>query len=365
MEEIDVGWVVTYPTADALSAAIANPKSSGRLSHNHDLIKSQAESLLNPNMWSIPPDMHATALILQKAHLSPSNIFNFLMQACREKGIEVTFNEVDIRNKYSSSSHHNILDCTNLIEHLKDREIMDSSLDFKIHHDEFDGSLQCIFFVIEGGKDVWRRCRGRVLLYDTKHGTNRYGLKLGCFCSIDEHGLTRVLAGSFLLKEDEDSFAWAYSAFSSSFQSTPAVLFTDSDQAMANAKEQEWPETTHLLCVFHIWKNFYTHIHPLFMYRNHEWKAVCNMWWKLCKNTDASDRLNFNDNFQSLIEFVKSNASVGKEVVEKQVPWLHLLLHIGASNIWHTLYPTGRVNSFCNCQVLLQDSVVLGNNNGP
>ena len=186
-------------------------------------------------------------------HLSPSKIFDFLMRSCLEKGIDVTFNESDIRNTYASSSHHNILDCKNLVEHLKDRERLDPLLDYSIHHCSFDGSPKRIFFVIKGGKDVWSRSNGAVLLYDTKHGTNRYGLKLGCFCSIDEHGFTRVMAGSFLVNEDEDSFAWAYSAFSQSFQSTtPKILFTDSDQAMANARCKVWPDTTHLLCVFHM-----------------------------------------------------------------------------------------------------------------
>lgn len=326
VEEIDSGWVVTYPTEQAIKAATADQKSNGRLFHNHELIQSQTESLLNPNMRSIPPDMHDTAVLLQKAHLSPSKIFDFLMQSCLEKGIDVTFNESDIRNKYASSTQHNILDCTNLVEHLKDRERLDPLLDYKIHHCGFDGSPKRIFFVIKGGKDVWSQSNGAVLLYDTKHGTNRYGLKLGCFCSIDKHGLTRVMAGSFLLNEDEDSFAWAYSAFSQSFQSTPKILFTDSDQAMASARCKVWPDTTHLLCVFHIWKNFYQHIHPLFMYRKEEWTKVSHMWWKLCKDTDASDRDSFNDNFQTLTEFIVNNASAGKEVVEKQIPWLQFLM---------------------------------------
>jgi hypothetical protein len=112
----------TYPTEQAIKAATANPNSNGCFSHNHELILSQTVSLLNPNMRSIPPDMHDTAVLLQKAHMSPSKIFDFLMRSCLEKGIDVMFNETDIRNKYASSSQHNILDCTNLVEHLKDRE---------------------------------------------------------------------------------------------------------------------------------------------------------------------------------------------------------------------------------------------------
>jgi hypothetical protein len=109
-----------------------------------------------------------------------------------------------------------------------------------------------------------------VLLYDTKHGTNRYGHKLGCLTYIDETGKTQVLATvctSLLLHEEEDTFAWVFKAFSTAFGADPVVAFTDSDIAMAPAITLAWPGTVHLLCTFHLFKNFYEHIHPLFVQR--------------------------------------------------------------------------------------------------
>jgi hypothetical protein len=52
---------------------------------------------------------------------------------------------------------------------------------------------------MKDGIERWKRSKAAVLLYDTKHGTNRYGHKLGCLAYIDETGKTQVLATSLLM----------------------------------------------------------------------------------------------------------------------------------------------------------------------
>jgi len=60
---------------------------------------------------------------------------------------------------------------------------------------------------------LWNEIGNRVLMYDTKHGTNKFGLNLGCFTTIDSAGKSRVLAATFLY-ESEESFDWAFKKFS-------------------------------------------------------------------------------------------------------------------------------------------------------
>ena len=95
---------------------------------------------------------------------------------------------------------------------------------------------------LKEGKENWKQSVGAVLLYDTKHGTNRHGLKLGCFVTIDKRGKTCILAGSFVWSEDEASFTGAYTRFLEAFQSHLMMLFTDSDMAMAAATKAVWPD---------------------------------------------------------------------------------------------------------------------------
>ena len=120
-------------------------KSMSRLCHNHELVQSQAESLKNPNMRAIPPQYDQYATTLKEANLSPSKIYHFLVQKCIENKMEVTFTESDVMNKYGGSAQQNILDCTNLIEHLKEREMQDPELEYRLTLDLFDGSPARIF----------------------------------------------------------------------------------------------------------------------------------------------------------------------------------------------------------------------------
>jgi transposase-like protein len=82
---------------------------------------------------------------------------------------------------------------------------------------------------------------------------------------VDETGKTQVLAVSVLLHEDTESFSWIFGCFSEAFQSQPVAAFTDSDAAMAAAIQEAWPNTVHLLCTFHLFKNFHEHIRQHFL----------------------------------------------------------------------------------------------------
>ena len=196
-------------------------------------------------------------------------------------------------------------------------KLLDPQAEYEIHLDDDDGSLDHVYFVLKGAQDIWARSKGSVLLYDTKHGTNRYGFKLGCFTCVDKNGKTRVLAGLFLLSEDEDSFKWAYEEFEKSLGSAPIVFFTDSDLAMAAAVKSTWPDTIHLFCTFHIWKNFYKHIHPLFNNNAEAWRNVAKMFWRLSK-CDT-----FDTDFNGLIKFISDSSKAGEETVSKKYKWLN------------------------------------------
>jgi hypothetical protein len=165
------------------------------------------------------------------------------------------------------------LDCSNLVFYLRDKQWL--TWDIKLTD---DGELDAIFIVIDGAMEKWERSEHSVLLYDTKHGTNRYGFKVGCLTSVDSNGKTTILAVSFVMHEDAESFKWVFDRFQEAL-GAPKVIFSDGDIAMAQAVEQFWPDVIHLLCTFHIWKNFYQHVHPLFQGKKKEWQDVAKRWW--------------------------------------------------------------------------------------
>jgi MULE transposase domain len=170
---------------------------------------------------------------MHKDRMSPSSIYRALEEECRSQDIDVTFLKRDIRNAYPPENTS--LDCSNRIEHLQQWKHDDDALDF-CFFTEPDGTLECKFFVLKDGKKIlWHQERDTVILFDTKHGLNRYDHKLGCFCTIDANGKTHIIAVVFLLTEDEKGFTCAFNAFEDAFGMAPKVIFTDQDQAMDRA----------------------------------------------------------------------------------------------------------------------------------
>ena len=103
----------------------------------------------------------------------------------------------------------------------------------------------------------------KIILLDTKHGTNHFGLKLGCFVALDSNGVTRVLAAYVSsYNKTEIPLNGHFRSLQEHFGCNSNIAFTDGDIAMAEAMIS-WPGTFHLYCTFHIWKNFFTNIHPL------------------------------------------------------------------------------------------------------
>ncbi|NJL17739.1 MAG: hypothetical protein HC938_11620 [Nitrospira sp.] len=102
--------------------------------------------------------------------------------------------------------------------------------------------------------------------------------------------------------EDEDMFHWVFENFAALFGSAPEVIFTDSDKAMANAIKAEWPTTKHLLCTWHLYKNFYEHFRSLFAGKNNKvkWNEVCDIFWQLCKLSDVTGQLTFDSRMKVL-----------------------------------------------------------------
>ena len=276
--------------------------------HNHPLVEDDSEKMASKSFRYIPEELYTFADNLADARMMPSKIYRALAEKCFNMGLAITFTRDDVRNRYPTIGKS--LDCSNAVQYLQERNNENPDLLYNYEVDA-DGTLSRIFFVMEGSSSVWNNLgEDTVLLFDTKHGTNRYGHKLGCFCTVDGEGRTRVLAATFLLNENEESFAWAFSKFASVF-SKPATIFTDQDLAMDQALKVEWPNTVHVLCSFHIWKNFYKHIKPLFAAKGagKKFSVVAGKFWSLCKCSDYHGQIGFSDEFDKLVSYISSNSS--------------------------------------------------------
>jgi hypothetical protein len=165
--------------------------------------------------------------------------------------------------------------------------------------------------------------RDNVVIYDTTHATSRFGLKLGCFVTVGSDMHTKIIAMSLVSCEDKESFEWVFRAFLKAFVFSPSVIFTDGDQAMKAAIASVFPDSAHLLCVYHLSLNLSKHFRGLLGGR---FKEFSNRFWKICLETDSSTRGSFDKewaSFTSLAESVRCEGNAQK--LDQALKWLKTL----------------------------------------
>ncbi|XP_019162011.1 PREDICTED: protein FAR1-RELATED SEQUENCE 5-like [Ipomoea nil] len=93
---------------------------------------------------------------------------------------------------------------------------------------------------------------GDVVSFDATYKTNRYSLVFVPFTGIDHHKKCVTFAAALIAREDVDSYCWILKNFRNAMGSTPPFTITDQDPAMKVAIAQEFPETRHRYCMWHI-----------------------------------------------------------------------------------------------------------------
>ncbi|XP_056691927.1 protein FAR-RED IMPAIRED RESPONSE 1-like [Spinacia oleracea] len=97
---------------------------------------------------------------------------------------------------------------------------------------------------------------GDVCVFDTTFRTNKYNLVCAPFVGVNNHWSNVMFGCAFIADEKTDTFVWLLEVFLESMgEKAPVTIFTDQDQAMANAIEQVFPHTRHRLCLWHLQKN--------------------------------------------------------------------------------------------------------------
>ena len=235
-------------------------------SHNHLLTRSEAESMAQgSSARCIDIQLCEQGELMQQCGHPPSEIYRLLQARAADLQIPSRFTVGDVANRFPLSSSTMDFDATGLVEFLNSRE---RTLDLRYFiTTDLSSKVDKVFVQLEGSLEEWvAGGDSNVLLFDPTHGTNKYGMKLCCFCTISSLGQTVILAFALLKFEDTSHIAWAFRSFMSVFKIPPLCLFTDGAGVIESAFTScaaVFGNCEHLLCVFHISKNFYQHIHPI------------------------------------------------------------------------------------------------------
>ena len=217
---------------------------------NHINPKSAAQKNAFASHRGLPDDLRDVGIGLRKNGATTSFVHTHLACLYRETyKLDAPFKYNDVYHAINPQGYQQALDTTGFIQHLqhnKDEE----GLDFNYANTE-EGVLCLCFNVFKDAVKLYSDgCRP--VLFDTKHGTNRYGLRLGCFTTVGRDGGTVLLATAMMAHEDQQSFEWAFQQFKDFFGVQPHCMFTDGDKAMAAAMKTTLPETKHYLCTWHL-----------------------------------------------------------------------------------------------------------------
>ena len=219
-------------------------------------------------------------------------------------GIEVTWNEEDVRSRFANSGS-NEFDMSNFVEYLAQRQRRLGCV-YKMQC-KATGEPERIFVQLDDSFKEWAATEDNVLLFDPTWGTNRYGMKLCCFTTVSSTGQTVILAFAVLSTEGRDDILWAFRCFSDIFIAAPSALFTDdgSTITLAFRRMQElglWSKTRHMLCIYHLAKNFFKHFKPHFPDKL-QWHHVNSWCWLFAKCADNLFPIDVEwEHFRSFVE---------------------------------------------------------------
>ncbi|KAK4434956.1 protein FAR1-RELATED SEQUENCE 5, partial [Sesamum alatum] len=146
-----------------------------------------------------------------------------------------------------------------LLRHFKGKANTEPGFYFDIQFNQ-EGRIANVFWR-DNQSRIDYDCFGDLVIFDTTYRTNRYDLVCAPFVGVNHHWQNIMFGCAFLSDETTESFYWLFNTFLESMGSkAPSSIFTDQDQAMANAIAGVFPNARHRLCLWHISKNAPSHL---------------------------------------------------------------------------------------------------------
>ena len=91
-----------------------------------------------------------------------------------------------------------------------------------------------------------------IVIIDTTSKTNQFDMILMLVIVVDNNFRNLIVAAAILEDETEATFAWVLQELKNSCDIIPTALYSDADPALISAVRENYPETQHFHCIFHI-----------------------------------------------------------------------------------------------------------------
>jgi zinc finger SWIM domain-containing protein 3 len=106
-------------------------------------------------------------------------------------------------------------------------------------------------------------CFGDAISFDTTFQSNKFEFEMpfAPILGTNHHKQTIIFGAALIFDESITSFIWLFETFLEAMSGKhPSTIFTDQDAAMAGAIACVLPNTSHHLCIWHIYLNAAKHL---------------------------------------------------------------------------------------------------------
>ncbi len=293
--------------------------------HNHELITPSKAHLLR-SQRRMTEAQKAQIDILNDSGVRPKEGHEVMSRQAGGRQ-SLTFTRKDYKNYLRSKRMKSIQegDTGAILQYLQDKQMENPSFFYAIQVDE-DEMMTNIF---------WADARsvldfdyfGDVICFDTTYRTNNYGRPFALFVGVNHHKQTVVFGAALLYDETTSTFEWLFETFKRAMSGKePRTILTDQCAAIINAIGTVFPNSTHRLCVWHMYQNAAVHLSHIFQgsktFKNDFGKCVFD--------------------FEEVDEFISAWNKMIEEYNLNDNQWLHHLFEIKEK--WALVY--GR-QTFC------------------
>jgi len=205
----------------------------------------------------LTPAQYSKVKNLTKAGLKPAEILQ-VMQTTKAptENLLATWNTIYVaKQKVKNESLH----CLSPIVQLK-QNLSASDYTSQVKTD-VDGTIKALFFCHNSSLELLQAYH-TILFLDCTYKTKKFKMPLLHIAGVSGNNKLFSVAFCFLAEENVSFYTWALDCFCSVILvhkiTPPEVLITDRELALMNAIENIFPNSTHMLCTWHIEKNILT-----------------------------------------------------------------------------------------------------------
>ncbi|KAL5173741.1 Protein FAR1-RELATED SEQUENCE 6 [Glycine soja] len=215
--------------------------------HNHELVKSLVG---HPYVGRLTKEEKKIIADMKKSMVKPKNILLTLKEHNADS--YTTIKQIyNARSAYRSS----IRGVDTEMQHLM--KLLERDQYIHWHRLKDEVVVRDLFWCHPDAVKLCNACH-LVFFIDSTYKTNRYRLPLLDFVGVTPTAMTFFARFAYLEAERVNNIVWALERFRGLFlrhDRLPLVIVTDRDLALMNAVKIVFPESTNLLCRFHIDKN--------------------------------------------------------------------------------------------------------------